>query len=114
MLLATIRMTVPPKKRDEALKILKMTAEYCRIRPGCLSCHAYEDVQGKNTILFFEKWRSSEDLEQHLRSDEYRNILLVLEMAVKEPEIRFETISESTGIETVEKARSSIKYPLKR
>ncbi len=41
----------------------------------------------------------------HLRSDEYRNLLLVLEMALKEPEIRFDTISSSTGIETIEKAR---------
>jgi hypothetical protein len=29
-----------------------------------------------------------------------------LEMGVKQPEIRFDTISSSTGIETIEKARS--------
>ena len=50
-------------------------------------------------------WRSDEELNLHLRSDDYRNLLLVLEMALKEPEIRFDTISSSTGIETIEKAR---------
>jgi hypothetical protein len=54
-----------------------------------------------------EVWRSEEDLVLHLRSDEYRSLLLVLEMALKQPEIRFDTISISTGIETIEKARSS-------
>ena len=55
--------------------------------------------------MFEEIWRTEEDLEDHLRSDEYLNVLLVLEMALKEPEIRFDTISSSTGIETIEKAR---------
>jgi hypothetical protein len=53
-----------------------------------------------------EVWRAEEDLDLHIRSDEYRNLLLVLEMALRQPEIRFDTISSSTGIETIEKARS--------
>lgn len=105
MILSTIRMAIPPKKRDEALKVLKMTAEYSRVRPGCLCCYIYEDVQDAKIIMFKEMWRCREDMEQHLRSDEYRNILLVMEMAEKEPEIRFDTISSSAGIETVENAR---------
>ena len=74
---------------------------------GCFGCHIYEDLQKKNTILFFNIWRNGEDLDQHLRSDEYLNTLLVMEMAEKEPVIRFDTISGSTGLETVEKARKS-------
>jgi len=54
-----------------------------------------------------EIWRSEEDLKHHLRSEEYRNVLMVMEMALKHPEVRFNTISTSTGIETIEKARSS-------
>jgi quinol monooxygenase YgiN len=45
MMLATIRMTIPAKKRDEALKILKSVAKRCKVHPGCLGCHVYEDVQ---------------------------------------------------------------------
>jgi hypothetical protein len=32
---------------------------------------------------------------------------MVMEMALKHPEVRFNTISTSTGIETIEMARSS-------
>ena len=106
MILATIRMTIPPKSSGEALKILRSMAELCRDDPGCLSCHIYGDLQEKNVLMLEEVWRSEEDLDLHLRSDEYRNLLLVLEMALKQPEIRFDTISSSTGIETIEKARS--------
>ena len=87
------------------MKILRSVVEQCRDDPGCLSCHIYEDLQEKNVLMLEEVWRSEEDLNLHLRSDEYRNLLLVLEMALKQPEIRFDTISSSTGIETIEKAR---------
>jgi len=107
MVLATVRLTIPPQKRDEALKILRLTAEQCRIWPSCLSCRIYEDVQEHNVLMFEQRWGSQEDLERHLRSDEYYNVLLVMEMALEQPDIRFDTISESTGIETVEKARNS-------
>ena len=107
MVLATVRLMIPPQKHDEALKILKSAAAQCGLTPSCLSSRIYQDAQEHNVLMFEERWRSREDLERHLRSDEYYKVLLVIEMALKRPEIRFETISESTGIETVEKARDS-------
>ena len=111
MVLATVRLTIPPQKRDEALKILKSAAAQCGVTPSCLSCHIYADVQEDNVLMFEQSWRSQEDLERHLRSAEYYKVLLVMEMALKQPDVRFDTISGSTGIETVEKARSPISAP---
>ncbi len=107
MILATIRMTIPPKKWNEALKILRSMAEQCELRSGCLGCHIYEDVREDNVLMFEEMWRSEEDLDRHLRSKEYRNMLLVMEMALKHPVVKFNTVSTTTGMETIEKARSS-------
>lgn len=75
------------------------------MQSGCFRCDIHEDLQQKNSILFSSLWSSKEDFEQHLRSDYFRNALLVLEMAEKKPEIRFDEISGSSGMETVEKAR---------
>jgi len=100
-------MTIMPQKSSEALKILRSVVELCKDDPGCLSCHIYGDLQEKNVLMLEEVWRSEEDLDLHLRSEEYRNLLLVMEMALKHPEVRFNTVSTSTGIETIEKARSS-------
>jgi len=106
MILATIRMAMPSQKSGEALRILRSMAEQCRDKPGCIDCHIYEDLMEKNVLMLEEVWKAQEDLDLHMRSDEYRNLLLVLEMARKHPEIRFDTISSSTGIETIEKARN--------
>jgi quinol monooxygenase YgiN len=107
MILATIRMTIPLKKHDEALRILRSVSDRCKNHSGCLGCNIYEAVQENDVIMFEEMWSSEEDLGRHLRSGEYRNVLLVMEMALKHPEVRFNTVSTSTGIETIEKARSS-------
>ena len=106
MIQATITMTIPPQQSGEALRIFKSITEQCLDEPGCLSCHIYGDLQEKNVFMLKEVWRSEEDLDLHLRSDEFRNLLLILEMALEQPEIRFDTISRSTGIETIEKARN--------
>ena len=105
MIISTVRMKIPPQKRGEALKILRQMAEQCRDDLGCLSCHIYEDLQEKNVLKLEGVWRTDEKLDLHIRSGEYRNLLLVMEMALKQPEIRFDTIAHSTGIETIEKAR---------
>jgi quinol monooxygenase YgiN len=107
MILANIRMMISPQKRGEVLRILRSTAEGDRILAGCLSCRIYEDLQEDNVIMFEELWKSEEELGQHLRSDEYHRVLLTLEMALQHPEVRFNRISSSSGLETIEKARTS-------
>jgi quinol monooxygenase YgiN len=107
MILATVRMKMRPEKRDEALKILRSTARLSRMRTGCLGCHIYVDAQEDDVLMFEELWKSEEDMERHLRSGEYRAVLLVMEMALEHPKVRFDRVSASLGIETIEKARSA-------
>ena len=52
---------------------------------------------------------NDQDMQRHLRSEKYRKILLVVEMAAEPPEIRFDTIAYSTGVEIIEQARIQIR-----
>lgn len=106
MFLATIKMLLPIKKHGAVLKILKSIAEQNRVQPGCISSHVYGDLEEENVIMVEEMWRDKNNLERHLRSEEYRKLLLVVELALECPEITFKSIASSTGIETIEKARS--------
>lgn len=106
MILATIRMTIPPRKNNEVLAIFNPVVERCGVDPGCLDCHIYTDLRDKSVLMLEQFWKTEEDLENHMRSNEYRNLLMALELAPKQPEIRFWNISNPRGIETIEKARS--------
>ncbi len=106
MIQATIRMKIPPRKRDEILGILRPMVERCRDLPSCAGCHLYGDLQDKNVILLEQVWSTEEGLDRHLGSEEFRILLLIMELALRRPEIRFDTISSSSGIETIERARA--------
>lgn len=105
MVHATIRMLIPPAKQGEALEILASIIEQTQFEPGCISCRMYRGVEDMRAIMLEEVWAGDEDLQRHLRSEKYRKILLVVEMAVDSPEIRFDTITQSSGVETIEQAR---------
>jgi quinol monooxygenase YgiN len=106
MVHATIRMLIPPKRRGEVMEILSSLAERSRFEAGCTGSRVYQDVEVEPAILIEQLWKSGEDLDRYLRSEEFRKVLLVIEMAVEAPEIRFDAISNSTGLETIEKARN--------
>jgi quinol monooxygenase YgiN len=106
MVIASVKMLMSQQMLGGTLKILRSIVEQCRVQPGCLRSCLYGDLEEENVIMIEEMWQDEEALTRHLRSEEYRNLLLVLEMAIRQPEIRFYTIASSTGIETIEKARS--------
>jgi len=106
MVHATIRMLIPPRKRGEVLEILSSLAERSRFESGCISCRVYQDAEAEPVLMLEQLWESEEDLDRHLRSEEFRKVLMVVEMSLEPPEIRFEEVSRSTGVETIKKARS--------
>ncbi len=106
MIYAIARMTIPSQRLEEALEILCSVTQRCRFERGCIRSSVYQDVEQKNAIMLEQIWKNEKDMEEHLRSDEYHNVLLVAEMALAPPEIRFDTVVRTTGFETIEKART--------
>lgn len=110
----TIRITIPAKKRKEALIILGSLIEQTRLEDGCISCRLYRDVQEDRALMLEQIWASEKDLEGHLRSDKFLAVLLAIEMATEYPEVRFDVVSRSTGIDTIEKVRAKPENPDKK
>ena len=106
MVHASVRIVIPSKKRREVMEFLNGMTEQTKVKQGCIFCRVYRDVKEEDVIMLDELWRNEDDLNRHLRSNEYRELLMIIEMAVEPPEIMFHAISDSTGIETIEKARS--------
>jgi quinol monooxygenase YgiN len=102
---STVRMTLPGNRLQEAIGILGSLAERTRAERGCLWGQLHLDVLEEDVLILEESWASEADLERHLRSEDYRQLLLIMEMAKVPPEVSFDTIAHSTGIETIQKAR---------
>lgn len=106
MIQAIVKMTLVPDKQDAALNILKSVAQRTRAETGCIGCSIYQDTENNHAIVYEEIWRSKDELRQHLVREEYQKVLLVMEMAGLPPEIKFNTIKRTEGVEIIERART--------
>ena len=107
MILSIVRMTIPPQRRGQVSKTLKSMVRETGIKPGCLSSRLYHDENEEAVFMCEQVWRNQDDLNLYLRSEDYRHMLLIMELAGEPPEIKFQTISELAGIEVIEKARGT-------
>ena len=79
-----------------------------RALPGCVACDIYEEQGAQAAVVLIERWASDDELQTHLRSDLYRHILGAIELSGDRPDIRFEHVSATEGIEMIERSREQI------
>jgi quinol monooxygenase YgiN len=105
MVRSTIRMLIPLNKQSDALEILGSVCDQTQFEPDCIACRLYQGMDDRRAILVEEVWTGEEEMRRHLQSEAYHRVLLVIEMAEEPPEIRFDTIAHTSGVETIENAR---------
>ena len=105
MIHSMVRMVLPARQLKEVMGILAPMVQRIKTEEGCVDCQLHQDVLEDNVVILEETWASEADLERHIRSQDYRQLLLIMELAKARPEVRFDTVSRSTGFETIQKIR---------
>ncbi len=105
MITATLRISVSKGKKGEVVRLLRPLTGPTRVETGCISCRLYQEVNERHAITWMEEWATQKDLERHLRSPQYKRILAALDMSDVQPEIRFDTVVETKGMQLIEEAR---------
>jgi quinol monooxygenase YgiN len=65
MIIVTGRATARPEKLDEALRVSLEHVRRSRTEPGCLEHSVHQDVEDRNTLVFFEQWEDQAALSTH-------------------------------------------------
>ena len=105
MILAIIKMKAFPAKRKEFLQTLQALIHSIRRVKGCRNCSACQDVEDENSFCMIQGWETKRALNKYLQSDLF-DVLLGTKNLMSEPwEISFNTISSTTGIDAIKKAR---------
>ena len=105
MIVGTIRILADPPRRAEVLEIFRSISGPVRAQPGCSACHVYEEQDPDSSVVLVETWDDEAAFEEHLRSETYRRILGAIELSARPPEIRFDTVSTTEGMELIERLR---------
>ena len=107
MIIGTVRILPPPGRHDVVLGVLQSVQGPVRTQPGCAACDIYDEQGPEPAIVLIERWESDQALQAHLRSDIYRRVLGAIELSGGPPDIRFEHVVASGGIEVIERSRGA-------
>jgi quinol monooxygenase YgiN len=72
MILAIIRMKVPPEKRMELSQTVASLIVPIRAEKGCRRYDFCQSVEDENELFLLEEWDTQEDLMGHLRSGRFK------------------------------------------
>ena len=106
MVVGTLRIPVLPGRRSEILELLRSVEGPVLAQPGCAGFCIYDEQSAEPALVLVERWHSQAALDEHIRSDSYRRILGALELAGGAPDVRFECVSASQGMELIERLRT--------
>jgi quinol monooxygenase YgiN len=106
MIQCFFQVVVSPENRESALELVRFLSGPILGTPGCLRCKACQDLSDGNSIVLLQEWESDRERRQFMRSQDYRPVLALLDLSSKPPEIRFNTISGTGGIEIIQSALS--------
>ena len=107
MIIATTKIKVSPEKHYDALKTVRAILGPTRVKPGCMGIVLYQDTDDLDTMILIERWDTRKDFEDHVRSDDYRNILALIDLSTESPVIQLNTISRTEGLEAIKRLRGA-------
>ena len=106
MIVGTLRILPAPDRRAEVLEVFRAIQGPVLAQPGCTACHIYEEQGPEPAVVLVERWESQAALEAHIRSETYRRILDAIELSGDPPEVSFDYVSATDGMELIERSRT--------
>ena len=105
MITSFLKIQVPDDKKKDAIQTVRSILGWTCAQPGCISMAFYQDTNHPETMMLLEEWEDWSSIENHIRSDSYRSILELIELSSERPEIKFRSVSNTKGIEVIERLR---------
>jgi quinol monooxygenase YgiN len=94
-------MVLLPPAREDALQVLRSLLGPVRSHPGCLATRLMRDEQDEGVLTWVEHWQTREDHERHIRSDAFRRLLAVMDLAAEPPVLEVDDVRRRQGFEVV-------------
>ncbi len=107
MIMSTVRLAISEQHRSEVLRTLRVLMGHATAKSGCAGFSISQDVSDPETLTICEQWATQEDLDEHVRSADYRLLLAVVDLSVTPPKISFDALEHIGGLDLVQALRPS-------
>jgi len=98
----TVQMVFEGSLEEEALQVLRALLFPVRTEEGCVTTALLRDLGGEPRLVWISRWMNQEAFERHLRTEHFRRLLGVVEMASEPPDILVERSVGRHGFEAIE------------
>jgi quinol monooxygenase YgiN len=106
MILSTVRVAIPAQERPEVLRMLRVLMGHATSRAGCAGFSLFQDLTNPEALTISDRWVARDDLDEYVRSAEYRLLLAVVDMSKTPPEITFDEVEHLGGLDVVQALRA--------
>lgn len=108
-----VRLTValPSSTRGvpDLLAALQFIMAGARFEEGCLACSAWADDDA--TVHYVEEWATEAEMRRRVRSDRFTSLLAVMESSQDTPEVKFDFVTTTRGLDYVAEVRGMPEDP---
>ncbi len=105
MIIFRVRIHADHAQREQVLRSLKQIVWQTQAMSGCISAQVCVDAGDKDEVLLIEEWQTQEHLVERLRGENARVVLATMDCSVDPPEVRFDTVSQTKGLEFIAACR---------
>jgi len=105
MIVSTVRVAISDQDRAEVLRTLRVFMGHTTAQAGCAGFSLLQDVSNPEALTICDKWVTREDLDEHVRSAEYRLLLAVVDLSLTPPDISFDELEHIGGFDLVQALR---------
>ena len=107
----SVDMRFPPKDVDRAVRLLLSVKGDILTKRGCRACDVSTEAADAGVVHYREEWESKEAFREHARSEEFRRVLIAMDMSSEEPRIVVGNLSGHSGMAYLRELREQDPLP---
>jgi quinol monooxygenase YgiN len=101
MIVVTVKVLVSQENRREFTQTVQSLLRSIQKQKGYLGSYLSLDFE-EDAFCLIEEWETQEDLNNHLRSEDFAVLFVAINLLKKTSEIKFRVLTPTAGIEAVE------------
>jgi quinol monooxygenase YgiN len=100
-----VSLTARTPSAENLLDALRYISTTTRLEDGCLGCSVWAGPD--STLHYVEEWDTEDTMRRRVRSDRFTSVLAVIESASEPPEVRFDFVTRTRGLDYVAEIRQN-------
>jgi quinol monooxygenase YgiN len=108
----SVDMRFSTESVDQAVRLLLSAKRDILTKRGCRVCDVATEAADTGVVHYREEWESQEAFREHVQSEDFRRVLIAMDMSSEEPRIVVGNLSGHGGIEYLRELREPNSLPL--